>query len=260
MVRKEKIRELFKNRYKNYYGKPFELTDGQLEIAEIILTRGGSVGKKRIQCLAYTRYGKSETVSMAVLTRITTFPEKWAIVAPSGKKAKIIMSALINHTFDNEYTIAMFDVGESESLERIRRERSKDRMTYRHPDGRLGEVFTLSSEGKRTNDLLDALMGFGCFPYDELVLTDVGYKKIGDVVKDKRDKIASFNHKGEVIEFNVPLSYQKNKRADRKIVEIDLGDKKIKATEDHPIFVEGKGYVEAGNLKVGDCVLDCSLI
>ena len=34
-------------------------------------------------------------------------------------------------------------------------------MTYRHPNKMLGEVFTLSSEGKRTKDLLDALMGYG---------------------------------------------------------------------------------------------------
>jgi hypothetical protein len=46
-------------------------------------------------------------------------------------------------------------------MDRIKRERSKERMTFRHPDGAIGEVFTLSSEGKRTQDVLDALMGFG---------------------------------------------------------------------------------------------------
>jgi hypothetical protein len=153
----EQIKKLCASRYKDYFQKPFQLTDGQSEIFEIITKRK----YPRNHCMAYTRYGKSETVAMATLTRITTFPEKWAIVAPSGKKAHIIMSALINHTFDNEYTMAMFDVAKGESLDRIRRERSKDRMTFRHPDGSIGEVFTLSSEGKRTNDLLDALMGFG---------------------------------------------------------------------------------------------------
>ena len=157
MKQNSKIKSLVKSRYKNYYGKPFELTDGQVEIFEIISKRK----YPRVHCLSYTQYGKSDTVAMAVLTRITTFPEKWAIVAPSNKKARIIMSYLIGHTFDNEYTMSLFEVDKTESLDRIRRERSKEKMTFKLPDGNIGEVFTLSSEGKRTNDLLDALMGFG---------------------------------------------------------------------------------------------------
>lgn len=152
-----KIKRLVSSRYKDQSGNPFELVDGQAEIFEIIVKRK----YPRTQCICYTQYGKSETVSMAVLTRITTFPEKWALVAPSNKKAKIIMGALISHTFDNEYTLAMLEIEKGDTLEHIRRERSKERMTFKHPDGMLGEVFTISSEGKRTKDLLDALMGFG---------------------------------------------------------------------------------------------------
>lgn len=151
------IKELCASRYKNYYGKPFELTDGQAEIFEAIAKRK----YPRIHTLSYTQYGKSDTVSMAVLTRVTTYPEKWAIVAPSNKKAHIIMSYIIGHVFDNEYTMSLFEVEKGESMDRIRRERSKDRLTFKLPNGQIGEVFTLSSEGKRTKDLLDALMGFG---------------------------------------------------------------------------------------------------
>jgi len=151
------IVQLCSARYKNYYNKPFELTEGQAEIFECITKRL----YPRINCLSYTQYGKSDTVAMAVLTRITTFPEKWAIVAPSNKKARIIMSYIIQHTFDNEYTMSMFEVEKGESIDRIRRERTKERMTYRLPNGQISEVFTISSEGKRTKDLLDALMGFG---------------------------------------------------------------------------------------------------
>ena len=71
------------------------------------------------------------------------------------------MSYIIQHIFDNEYTMAMFEVEKGESVDRIRREKSKERMTFRFPDGQISEVFTISSEGKRTKDLLDALMGFG---------------------------------------------------------------------------------------------------
>lgn len=152
-----KIKKLCASRYKNSYSKPFELTDGQAQIFEVMVKRK----YPRTHCISYTQFGKSDTVAMAVLTRVTTFPEKWAIVAPSNKKAKIIMSYIIGHVFDNEYTMSLFEVEKGESMDRIRRERSKERLTFKLPDGQIGEVFTLSSEGKRTKDLLDALMGFG---------------------------------------------------------------------------------------------------
>ena len=152
----DKIKQLVALRYKNSQGQPFQLTDGQAEIFEVIAKRK----YPRNHVLSYTQFGKSDVVSMAVLTRITTFPEKWAIVAPSNKKAHIIMSYLIGHVFDNEFTTALFEVEKGESIDRIRRERSKDRLTFKLPDGQISEVFTLSSEGKRTKDLLDALMGF----------------------------------------------------------------------------------------------------
>lgn len=153
----EEIKTLCAARYKNYNNQPFQLTDGQAEIFEAISTRK----YPRVHCLSYTQFGKSDTTAMAVLTRITAFPEKWAIVAPSNKKAKIVMSYIIGHIFDNEYTSALFEVDKGESVDRIRRERSKERLTFKMPDGQISEVFTISSEGKRTKDLLDALMGFG---------------------------------------------------------------------------------------------------
>lgn len=157
MDKREKIRALVRSRYKNSYGQPFELTDGQLDIFEAIATRK----YPRIHTLSYTQYGKSDTVAMALLTRVTTYPEKWAIVAPSNKKARIIMSYVIGHIFDNEYTSSRFEIDKGESVDRIRRERSKERLTFKLADGMIGEIFTISSEGKRTKDLLDALMGFG---------------------------------------------------------------------------------------------------
>jgi len=153
----EDVKALCRGRYKDYYGKPFDLTDGQAEIYEIITKRL----HPRTSCLTYTQYGKSDTVSMAVHTRITTFPEKWCIVAPSNKKARIIMGYIIQHSFDNEVSVGMFEIEKGETMDRIRRERTKEKMTYKFPDGRISEVFTISSEGKRTKDLLDALMGFG---------------------------------------------------------------------------------------------------
>lgn len=152
-----KTQELAKSRYKTRYGKPFILTHGQTEIFDCIAKRL----YPRVHIMCYTRYGKSEAAGLAALTRISTFPEKWAIVAPSHKKAGIIMGVIIDHTFDNAYTLGKFKIDKGENLDHIRRERSKNRLTFKISDNRIGEVFIISSEGKRTTDLLEALMGFG---------------------------------------------------------------------------------------------------
>lgn len=149
--------KLCRNLYKTEDGKSLELTEGQQEIFECILKKE----YPRVHCLTYTQYGKSLTIGLGVLTAVSTFPEKWAILAPTHKKAKIIMGYIIDHIFDNEYTASKFEIDKNESRDRIRRERSKERMNFKHSDGTLGEVFILSTEGRRTKDVLDALMGFG---------------------------------------------------------------------------------------------------
>lgn len=162
--------KLCRNLYKDEAGNPIELSKGEQEIFELVLSKS----KKRVHCLTATQYGKSLTIGLGILTAVSTFPEKWAIVAPSNKKAKIIMGYIIDHIFDNEYTASKFEIGKGESRERIRRERSKDRLNFRHSDGTLGEVFIISTEGRRTKDVLDALMGFGAgqIVIDESSLVD----------------------------------------------------------------------------------------
>jgi len=110
--------------------------------------------------MTHTQYGKSLITALAVLTRVSTFPEKWCIVAPSEKKAKIIMGYLIEHVFDNEYTKKKLEISKESSLDRLRRERSSSRLTFKVGDG-IGEVSILSAEARRTADVENALMGFG---------------------------------------------------------------------------------------------------
>ena len=155
-------KDLVKSLFKNEYGLPFELTDGQEEIFNAIFYKQGPQGQQRIHIMTHTQYGKSDTVSMAVLTRASTFPEKWAIVAPSQSKAKIIMGYIIKHLFENEYTLSRFKIEEGESADTIRRERSKNRLTFDIGNNQIGEIFILSAESRlRTSDVGNALMGFG---------------------------------------------------------------------------------------------------
>ena len=155
-MNQEAVKALIRSRYKDDEGKPFEATNGQAEIFAVI----ASMAFPRVFITAYTQYGKSDVAGQAILTRASTIPEKIAIVAPTNKKAGIIMGYLIDHTFDNEYTKRKFQIGNNESEERIRRERNKEHLTYRCKDG-IGEVYTLSAEGRRTKDIINALLGFG---------------------------------------------------------------------------------------------------
>src|SRR3990167_1721028 len=155
--------DLVKSLYKNDMGLPFEMTEGQNEIFDCIFKKGADVGKNRIHIKTFTQYGKSDVVSMAVLTRVATFGEKWCLIAPSQPKARIIMGYLIAHIFQNEYTISRFKVDPGENAEVIRRERSKNRLTFDLGDAQVGEVFILSAESrlKSGEDIGNSLMGFG---------------------------------------------------------------------------------------------------
>ncbi len=163
-------KQLVNKLYKDGDGNPLVLTDTQEKIFDAIWK------KKNPRChiMCHTRFGKSFMVALAVLTRITHFPEKWAIVAPSEKKARIIMAEIIEHTFDNEYTKSKLDFDKGESLDRLRRERSKDRLTYKLADGKLGEVYIMSADSRNKAKAGDSVMGFGApnVILDEAALID----------------------------------------------------------------------------------------
>lgn len=148
--------QLVKKLYKDDYGEPLELTETQIELFDAIFKKT----HHRVHIMTHTQYGKSLIVALAVLTRASTYPEKWCIIAPSNKKAQIIMGYIVQHAFDNPYTKAKLKPAKEESLERLRRERSSKRLTFGVGD-RIGEVFILSAEARRKSDVEEALMGFG---------------------------------------------------------------------------------------------------
>jgi len=245
----EKMRDLCSNLYKDRWGKPYVLTDGQLKIFERIVKRD----HPRVHLTTFTQYGKSATVALAVLTRAATYPEKWMIVAGREKQAKIIMSYIIEHTFDNDYTKGKLEIG-GEDIERLQRERSKNRLTFRHADGGLGEIMILSADSRNQQAAGESLMGFGCIPAGYKISTDKGEFLIEDVVKNKMDvKILSYNHLTEETEYKEILEYQENPVGDRHILEFDCGEK-FRCTNDHPVFVEDKGYIRADEVKEDDFI------
>lgn len=155
----QKAFNIVKKLFKNDYGQPFEMTPGQVVLFRAIYEKQ----HPRMQFECYTQYGKSDIVSMALLLRVSTFQEKFILLGGTKEKAAIIMTKLIKHIFENDYTLGKFQIGKDESLERIKRERSKDRITFRVDDGGgIGEVFILSAEAnRRGEDAGDILIGHG---------------------------------------------------------------------------------------------------
>lgn len=144
--------------FKNDYGEPFRMTPGQIKLFRAIYEKQDP----RIQFDCYTQYGKSDVVSMAVLLRVSTFQEKWIILGATKDKASIIMSKLIKHIFENDYTLGKFQVDEGESLDFIRRNRSKDNITFKVDENSIGQVITLSADARRKSaDAGDILIGHG---------------------------------------------------------------------------------------------------
>jgi hypothetical protein len=88
-----------------------------------------------------------------------------------------------------------------------------------------------------------------CFPYSTKVMTAQGSIPIGMIVEDAMDiEVASYNHKKQKIEFK-PILKRMNSQA-HELIEIEFEDgEKLQCTPDHPIFVEGKGYVKAAELE-----------
>lgn len=136
-------RELVKRLYKDEEGKQIILTDGQCLLFNLIFKRK----HKRVHLCAFTRYGKSLTIALAVLTRLAVFPEKWAIVAGNTEKAGIIISYIIQHIFDNPLTRNRFVLGKGETVEEIRRYRNKNKLNFKLEDGLLSEVFISTAAG-----------------------------------------------------------------------------------------------------------------
>lgn len=143
MTKKEKeIYQLVSSMYKNEDGSPVLLSPTQCEIFATISMRL----HPRNHCETFTRFGKSRTTALAVLTRASTFPEKWAIVAGNKEKAKIIMTYVNAHIFDNEFTASRFRMERGDSAEAIRRNRNKNHISFDVGNNLIGEIFICSAK------------------------------------------------------------------------------------------------------------------
>lgn len=83
--------------------------------------------------------------------------ERFTILAPSQKKAEIIMGYIIDHVFDQQMFTEQLELDPNESLDRLKRRRSRDHITFRNGGG----IMTLTLDAKNSRRSIEAAMGFG---------------------------------------------------------------------------------------------------
>ena len=153
--RKETIEALELHNFVDDAGRPIVWTAGQLEIIDCILHRGSIDGLNRIEIIASTQYGKSLAVAAGVVIRASSFPEKWAIVAGTTEKARIIMEHVVTLAL-NTITIRQ-ELNPETPLDRLKMKKNADRLGFRLK----GEVRVYSAEASRVRETSKSLMGFG---------------------------------------------------------------------------------------------------
>jgi hypothetical protein len=148
---KETAKQIVRYYFKDDNLNPFELTDGQAEIfLSIFLKR-----HNRIEIIASTQYGKSSVIAMALIIRTQAFKEAFAIVTGQESKSQIIMEKVIQHTFDHVDLYSQLEI--DEPLDRIKRERSKKRITWKGG----GEIRTFTADSKNRKRVKESLTGLG---------------------------------------------------------------------------------------------------
>ena len=153
-------REMFVNEEED--DAPFKMSPAELALFKLIFQRQ----YKESEVCSCTQYGKSLTFSRAVLARISAFPEDWIVVAPDTKRGKIILNYVIKATAGNDYfknKLIGIDLGERSVLNRLLEEKSKLKLTFQiiGPKQKYSSISILSADGRRKQDMMDAIMGFG---------------------------------------------------------------------------------------------------
>lgn len=139
--------------FKDDDGLPFRLTDGQADIFGTIVFKR----HRRVQVETTTQYGKSETISMAVLLRSQSKREKWTIIAPDQAKADIIMGKSIQHIFDHEVFIDQIVLEDIPKAEKLKHKRNQERITWKNG----GEIRTLTADARNRKRVKESLTGQG---------------------------------------------------------------------------------------------------
>lgn len=199
---RNKYQKILRAFFNSRGGDPFEATKGQSEIFRLVY----EPAYKRVAITAATQYGKSDVTSMALILSAIQRPEKILLVAPSEKQAGIIMGYVIDHIFDNKLFLSLLEY--EEALERLKRERSKKRITFKNG----GEIMVLTANVGTVSKQSKDVMGFGgtMLVADEAALIpDTMFSKILRMVGGTNGKLVKISNPWERNHFDKSLNSDK---------------------------------------------------
>lgn len=207
-------------------------------------------GVRKITIRAATRAGKSYCLGMLAIAKATLIDNhRVGLIAPTYPKTKIIMSYIAdllaaNDMFDQ---IVMVESTGLTKLERLRKEVSKQRITFKNGSSIEIKSVDLASKGFGVTGF-----AYDCLPAEAILTTDKGKIAIGEIVnKRMRVRVLSRAKNGK-LEFRA-ITGAAIMRAPHQTT-ITTKRNKIKCTMNHPIYVKGKGFVHASEIKTGDYV------
>ena len=163
-IRKTELWDYANKNFFNDDGSGWEMSPGEFEIFQAIVLKEHSY----VEIITSTQYGKTLTISRAILTRITTFPDEFMVVSPDLKRGQILLNYIVKDTAANEYfsqKLTGMNIKERNLMMRLLEEKSKVKLTYTivKEDDKVGygSVEVLSVQAKRKKDAITAVMGFG---------------------------------------------------------------------------------------------------
>ena len=111
----------------------------------------------RVNVIAPTQDGKSTTIAAATVLVAASEGERFTIIAPSQKKADIIMSQAIEFAVSNKVFASQLQLKKGDNLDRLKQERSKKNITFQGGGG----IMTITLDAKNSKSSIQAAMGFG---------------------------------------------------------------------------------------------------
>lgn len=163
-LKDDPIWEFARNNFENEDESPWEMSPGELAIFRLIFLRE----HPRNEIIASTQYGKSLTISRALLSRVCTYAGDWMLVVPDTKRGRIILNYMIRDTFNNDFFSSKLEgvnFKEKNLLVRLLEERSKLKLTYQIVEDdekpRYGSVEILTADARRKQNTITNIMGFG---------------------------------------------------------------------------------------------------
>ena len=160
----------------------YDLAPGQLKIVGSVL----DPTVKRLSVCAMTRYGKTRSVAIGLMLHVLNspilkIPKRILLLAPTIPQTNILRNYISETISASPELINLVDVP-SRSVENLKREMSKKRLTFKNG----WETLTLTAHGKG-----EQLMGFGgdiIVPDEACLISDAVYtSKISRMLGDNPD-------------------------------------------------------------------------